>query len=279
MGKTAGTLWVRKPPAHFRESEEALVGAAGEKGGKSTEKYHLEPQLDEDMEELLQRGRELLASQHRGVGNKRDLNPPKQCLVKRQKTRQEVGEVRLLLQENSDSPHGCGAAAARMAPPAKHKAAQAPKGSKSMAKTRPSTLEVHSIKANERDALGTEGPSKGSSDDLDSDQGRVPRDSRVVTTEPTQDQDQWTAQLCEEPVRHKAHMQCSMGVASGNIANFGTKVGLVNNTQLHPHQGQLGTWAVGVGGRFMASTSTPFDTSRSQPVVGMARHGTDFRPG
>ncbi|KAJ1213670.1 hypothetical protein NDU88_001302 [Pleurodeles waltl] len=55
-----------KAPAHFRKNEEVFKGTAMEKGGKTTERYRPEPELDEDLEELFQEAQVVLAKQFRG---------------------------------------------------------------------------------------------------------------------------------------------------------------------------------------------------------------------
>ncbi|KAJ1185999.1 hypothetical protein NDU88_002784 [Pleurodeles waltl] len=176
MSKPSGKGQVRKLPARYRDDCTARVRAVGGQMKEATEEKHQQPELDDDLEELLRRARELLARECRGMGGKTDATPPEQVLAKRQQTGQEKGAEKQSMQgkENSAPSKGTG-----WLQPEQHPGA--PKGVEAQRSSDPpkwNHTRVSCIRGMYPPTpLESKGTSKGSiNDDLEAEQSRVPRE-------------------------------------------------------------------------------------------------------
>ncbi|KAJ1156995.1 hypothetical protein NDU88_009711 [Pleurodeles waltl] len=84
--QASATERLKKPTTHYREECEPVAKAQGGKQGKASLGHCTEPELDEDLEELLNKARDLLAKQLKDGTNKTDTSPVDWDLPKKQRT-------------------------------------------------------------------------------------------------------------------------------------------------------------------------------------------------
>ncbi|KAJ1180037.1 hypothetical protein NDU88_005261 [Pleurodeles waltl] len=198
------------------DDDEALVRAVGGQMGRATEGMHQEAELDEELEELLRRARELLVRQYGGMEIKRDVSPPEQGLAKRQRTGQEEGRRsnqrwtrRTVLPPRAQ---GAGWLQPELHPLSSMQHPWAQRGGTAERWPDPQKLgptASDQIKGTSLLPLWrVRGQSKGA-EMMTGKQSRVPGASTAETTEPAQEQQ--TAQEGEQAEQRKAGMQCGAG--------------------------------------------------------------------
>ncbi|KAJ1162314.1 hypothetical protein NDU88_002782 [Pleurodeles waltl] len=119
-GRAPTTGYVRKPPARYREERELRAKALSGKQDKASLGWHTELELDEDLEALLNKARELLPKQHRDRTTKRNASPFDQDLPKKRRSGLGTTPEKQPGRGNNSAPHKAlvrRVVAARMAPP------------------------------------------------------------------------------------------------------------------------------------------------------------------
>ncbi|KAJ1083377.1 hypothetical protein NDU88_003536 [Pleurodeles waltl] len=215
--------------------------------GRAAERNSAAPELDDDLEKLLMKARQLVVRQHRDCANAKVLGagPGSEADDHESKGRSRGSDTRqgeqylplLLRAQGGCSQNG-----------APYKAGSSCE-SKRWKRHRESThinTEAHHNKAARGDdpptPLKDEGArwennielerGQSSNDDLERGQRGASGAGTVAATQP--DKEQWTTQDGEQSVQRKSHMRHSMGVSNGSIANFGMQEEVMNTTQQGP---------------------------------------------